>query len=825
MRQIRTPGKDRLSISAERSDQADIGPAGASSTVLLGVLFIAAVAGGYLGTLVISPPRLWVMILTAAGGAAAAFLILAVPAQTYLLVAKTLTRLRLSLVRTRLGAALEAIAAAQRAQDNVQGEPQAAAISDAAVAALLRGAPQQAESDLLRARELAPDDLSLGNNLGVALAAQRRYAEAASILVPIAAAGLAEAHQNLGALAAVADDPAAVEPLAAALGTDSTSSAFNNIGVMHLRLGQTDLAAEYFAQAQRRDPRRPAPRANLGIVAYRRGRLREATRLLVAAGRAAPEDARIASDLGVALAAAGRTRWARAQLDRAHELDPANIGIRLNHFACVAVDGDTGQAISGLRALTSAPYHRADVLYNLAVLELATGENELALSSAVAAVEAGEKTADGYTNLGIAYWETGGTAEALEALRRAAGCAEAGPATARNLGRALLIAGHHDEALKALSEGRERWRSDSELALDMGLALLGKVAARYRPTMSAVERRDFYVELHRSFAGLHAAVRLRESAPIEAHIGMGLYHYLRQEYEEAAEQFGLAARADASAPELQYLLGTTYGTWADHQRQQHEDGTRSLTTEGLASLRRAVTHLRAACESTEASPDWFYNLARCHYGLGDYEEGLAALRKAPGFKDSAEMNILAGLCAGTQARAWMDLARGQTIQSEARRKATLQHSHQFMDAAVQYFRQALHLAELNASLHGNLGLAYMLRNREHDVESALRHWQRMRAITGERAGRRYTEFSQIESAEHASRVRFDDTDVSCREIDPLMWLAVRAPQMAGLHFIMEPVAEGGEWRLAAHGRELREALRLRDRIASLTWTLARLEAR
>jgi hypothetical protein len=188
------------------------------------------------------------------------------------------------------------------------------------------------------------------------------------------------------------------------------------------------------------------------------------------------------------------------------------------------------------------------------------------------------------------------------------------------------------------------------------------------------------------------------------------------------------------------------------------------------------------------------------------------------------MNALAGLAAGNQARGWIESARSQSLMPEAKKKAIGQHAHQFMDAAVQYFRQALQLAELNASLHGNLGLAYMLRNREHDVESALRHWQRMRSITGERAGRRYNEFTQIESMEHATRVRFDDTDIVCNEIDPAQWLAVRPPQMAGLHHILEPVSEMGEWRLVASDSEVRHALQLRDRISQGVRALARLEA-
>jgi tetratricopeptide (TPR) repeat protein len=823
LRQLGRPTGKALTVANAHTEQVDVKPLGTSPIVLFGLMYLAAIAGGYLGTRLIHPPRYWIMVLCALGAASAAFLLAVVPSQTWLLLRKLAARMGLAMARGRLAAALAAIGARQAVQPEAAADP--SALNDRAVVAYLRGAAASAESDLVKAREGRPQDPAILNNLGVVLARRRGYEDAAQALATAAATGLEEALANLGALAAVADAPEVVAHLTDALSASAPAAMFNNVGVLHLRLGGLDLASEYFTQAHRRDPRSPYPRANLGLVSFRRLRLREAARHLTAAAHAAPEDARIASDLGVVLAAAGKAHWARQQLDYAHDLDPTNIGVRLNHLACRAMDGEVEFALSALRSLSEAPYHRADVLYNLSVLELSRGEYEAGLHAVTAAIEAGEASADARTNLGVARWEARDRDGALAAFREAIAATDASAATYSNLGRALLLVGQPDEALKVLGTGRERWRSDPQLALDSGLAVLSSVAARYRPNMSAAERRDFYVELHRSFAGLDAAVRLREHAPLEARIGMGLYYHLREEWAEAAEQFELGLREEPAAHDLHYLVGTTYATWADHVRQQREDGSRVLTAEGLAHLRKAIGHLRTACESTEAAGEWFFNLARCLYGLEDYEGALSVLRKAPGFKDNASMSALAGLAAGNQARGWAESVRSQSLMPEAKKKAVTQHAQQFMDAAVQYFRQALHLTELNASLHGNLGLAYMLRNREHDVESALRHWQRMRAITGERAGRRYNEFTQIESMEHAARVRFDDTDVVCYEVDPAQWLGVSPPQMAGLHHILEPVAEVGDWRLVAQDGEVRHALQLRARISQRARALARLEAR
>jgi hypothetical protein len=125
-------------------------------------------------------------------------------------------------------------------------------------------------------------------------------------------------------------------------------------------------------------------------------------------------------------------------------------------------------------------------------------------------------------------------------------------------------------------------------------------------------------------------------------------------------------------------------------------------------------------------------------------------------------------------------------------------------------------------LHGNIGIAYMLRNRSSDVEAALRHWERMRRIARGSMDGRYAELAQLENLVDPSRVGFDDRDMKLRGLEPLRWLAVPPPRPAGIRFVLEPVAVRHPWQLSATSDRLQQALRLSDAIAAAQVRLRRL---
>ncbi len=823
MKQLRDAPATPLGPAILQDAKVDVGPVDRSPIVLFGLMFCAAVVAGWAARFVIFPPPYLVMVIMAAGGASAAFLAFAIPTHTLLFIRRLVIRGGLVFKRSHLRTVLDDTHAMLLEQ--VKHNASADGLGDLAVVEYLRGTSETAERDLARALEMDPENPALLNNLGVVLAEEARYGKAAELFSrAVRASADSEARTNLGLVAALAEDPEPFAQLVPANPEAQDAMALNNLGVFHLKRGNLDLAGEWFAQAVRQDSRYAYAWANLGLVSYRRARLREATTHLIKAARSAPTDARIANNLGVVLAAVDKPAWSHEQLARARALEPTNIGIRINELAVEAFEGRLEIALRGLRPLAAAAFHRGEACYNLAVVSMAVNDLEGAAASAAEAIEHGEASADAYSNLGVALWRLGRHAEALSHFAASVHAADVGPRAASNLARALMLDEDNCErALGVLEAARAAHPDDTDLALDLATAMLYASVSRYRRDMNAAERRDFFVELHRSYGGLEAATRRAKHVPVEAHVNMGLYFYLREDYLHAIEHFERAVEIAPGVAALHHLAGTAYGVAADRQRHLLEDGTRSLTQQGLDYIRKAVPHFEKACEPRDAATDSFYNLGRSLYALGEYERALEVSRKALRIEDSDEMNALAALAAAQQARQWQEAVKTQSLMPEGRKLVLTKRARQFLDAAVQYFRQALLHNELSPTLHGNMGLAYMLRNQEHDVESALRHWQRMKAIAGAEVGRRYTDFTQIQTLEHAARIQFDDSEAACREIEVRQWVCAQPPQPAGLHYVLEPAAEGHEWRLITANPRLRRALHLRDLIADGKAALARLE--
>jgi len=124
-------------------------------------------------------------------------------------------------------------------------------------------------------------------------------------------------------------------------------------------------------------------------------------------------------------------------------------------------------------------------------------------------------------------------------------------------------------------------------------------------------------------------------------------------------------------------------------------------------------------------------------------------------------------------------------------------------------------------LHGNIGLAYMMRNREDDVEAALRHWQIMQSVGGAAAARRYEELTALAHDEGA-RAAFDETIMTFRPLDPHRCLVTVPPGLAGPRYALHTISEDADWQLVTAEPAVQRALRSRDRLAGLRKRLARL---
>jgi tetratricopeptide (TPR) repeat protein len=136
------------------------------------------------------------------------------------------------------------------------------------------------ESLWRRAVEMEPASGVARSNLGAALTAQRRYAEAVAELERAVALrpGYAEAWNNLGLARAQASRPAeAAEGFRRAVALRPRfAEAWNNLGVAAALEGQGEAAIEAFRRAAAVDPSFAEARNNLGLALARQGRVREA---------------------------------------------------------------------------------------------------------------------------------------------------------------------------------------------------------------------------------------------------------------------------------------------------------------------------------------------------------------------------------------------------------------------------------------------------------------------------------------------------------------------------------------------------------------------
>lgn len=756
--------------------------------------------------------------LSVLGGAALGLLLTVIPAQALRVLLRGAIWVGLYARRRRLHRLVQSERAAlRRAAEETPG-PRLA--NDLAVGGYLRGEAEAAEDDLERVVALAPEQDCLRNNLAVLLAARGQYERAAELLARPAGDCCEAMALNCALVAPLLASPQDLETLTSP-DQAPNATALNNVGVSYARQGNWETATDYFTQALTANPNLPAARANVGLTAYRKGLLQEAADNIMLANRQAPNEPDFASYLSVILASAGQIEQARFYARRARKVDPASTAIGVNTYAIEALNGHWQVAERGFQSLLSGGNSAVEVTFNLALANLANQDFTAAAANAATTVAAGDTSAEAYTLLAVALWDSGRHAEALSHFTTASEAADTTALGASNLGRALLLQGKVERALAHLEQARQRWPEDTGLALDLATATVAWGAQQFRDTMTATERQVFLPRLQRHSADLLAACRRGGESAVETHVNLGHYLYMQEQYEAAAEQYEAALRREPSLRQLNLLIGTALGLEGERQTLRTEDGDFAPTAAGRQFLRRAIPYLEAAVAVRDIVVPASYNLARCLYVLKEYERALVLVRRALRLQDEHELNTLAALAAARQAQKLQLLYRTGML-SEARRGQLRARALELLNVAVHYFRQGLLRNEMDPVSHGNLGIAYMLRNREHDVESALRHWERMRAIGGGKMERRYSELAQMENLADPSRVGFDDRNAKLRGLELLRWLAVPPPRPSGVRFVMEPVAVQLPWRLVAYSPRLRQALALRDRIAAGELRLARL---
>jgi Flp pilus assembly protein TadD len=256
---------------------------------------------------------------------------------------------------------------------------------------LLRGGEAaSAVAEFRRAIDLAPDNLELWNDVGLAQMQAGNLAEAASAFERV----LAKRPQD--------------------------SEALNNLANIYSRQGRNAEALSVYRRAVSADPADEGPHYNLGNALAAAGRPAEAVPEYEAAVRIDPADAEAHYNLGLALARLSRTAEAEAQFRRAAEIDPQNTGARMNLGAMLLAEGKAPAAAEQFQALVDFRPDDADARFDLAAALYQEGKIDEAIAAYRELLRLRPDDASAHRALGAALLKKGLVGEADEQFQAAA---------------------------------------------------------------------------------------------------------------------------------------------------------------------------------------------------------------------------------------------------------------------------------------------------------------------------------------------------------------------------------------------------------------------
>lgn len=765
---------------------------------------------------------LWT-VAAGAVGALLGFVFVLMPGVVF----RHLRRAAYSLALSRLRGHLRALLArAQRSlRERTEGNPQDGQAWEAlGVVELLRGERQQAAHCLERAYELMPGSAQTMVNLAAALAETGEFGRAVELLIAAAEDGSAadSARHNIGVLLQRKPPVGVVDQVLSSAEALRSPMALNSLGVYEMSRGALELAEKYFARAVELDPAGVAPLANLALVEHRRGRHEEALARLGDAASLDPMNAAIHNDIGVLLCSMGQPLAAARQLARASFLLPGSAAIELNRGCVRLTLGQFEDALDSFRNPFVRDDYPVEAAHDSALALIGQSRYEAAAAEIEQALVLAPSDSMLHTNAGCVAWALGDDERMAAELDQAAAVAGDDPTAATNLATAWIAKGRAAEAVALLERLSERYRKNEVVTFHLGLAYLADALTLYRPDMSRTERQDFFRALHRAVRPLDAVAINTSACSYEALANLGLYRYLRQQYEEALQAFETVAQAYPEDGYLQYEIGVCLAEQAVALQRSHEAGTDQLIGRARELMARARRHLSRAAELGEHSADLYCNLGMAAYNLGDMEGARQAFRKMLQIEGGDDANNNLAIVYAKEAERLRQELKTSVMASEERKHQLQEEMRTAISTALHYFHKALELDRDNPVLHGNIGLAYMIRNRETDVDSALRHWQQMRRLGGAEQAKRYEQLTRLVDAKEGTRAEFDETIMSFRPIDVKRALTVMPPSLAGAKYALLPVAAESDWLLLTDDREVRRALRLRERMHGLRQRLARL---
>ena len=784
---------------------------------ILAVVIGAAAGFAYARFVLDGSSTLWIIAL-AALGAVIGYVLVLMPAAlvatsrrlgTSLAVRRRASALKRSLERT----AKSASHSVEQQQDDRDAWERLGLVS------LLRGEGERAVEALDRACEVSSDGNCIVNR-SVALAELNSFDDAADLLLQGAAtpSTAAVAQHNLGVLISRCPRQAIVDRVLGSLNVVEAAPVLSNLGTIELSQGKLDLAERYLAKAVQDDPAAVAPHANLALVAYRRGRVAEAVEQLHRAAELDPTHPTIANNFGAMLCAAGQPLVAARVLSKAALLAPTSPEIELNR-GCIRLN--LGQYEDALESFTDPAVHEeypAIAAHNAALALIALERLEPAREEIERGLQRAPEDPGLLNNLGCLAWVAGDDAEMVAVMSAISDTSE--PVAALNLAAARIAAGKPEQALEMLEALREAGNRDPLISFYRGLALLAQSAELYDPKMTKRQREQFFESLYRCLRPFNAVASADTGGSIEAQTNLALYHYLRMDYMAAADAFIAVTKLLPEIGFLQFCAGTALAEEA--RRVQAEHPGENLAPKARELLKRARKHLEQAVEFGEVTADAFCNLGMCAYDLGDTEGALNAFKRMVQLEDSADSNNNMAIVHARTGQELQHNARAASLISRDRESDMLSRAGTHLSSALHYFVQALEHNQHDPVLHGNIGLAHMLRNRGDDVEAALRHWQRMLALGGANAGKRFEELTALTMGGEDKRAEFDQTLMSFRSLDPRRCMVSVPPQLYGPRQVLLPISEEMDWQFVTDDPVVHDLLRQRDQLAGLRKRLARL---
>lgn len=780
---------------------------------------IAGVAAGlaYAHFIAEDPGVLWTVALCALG-AILGYVLVLMPAA----VVNVTRRLFASLaLRRRAGALRRALdRITRRAERELDEDADSqSAWERVGVTALLRGEQQRAAAAFERACA------GKGNgecelNLAVALAETRDVDAAADLLLERAQSPDTSiaAHHNLGVLLSRHPRQDVIDRVLGELDGLRAPAILANLGAWELAQGDLERAERYLNRAVEEDPAAVAPRANLGLVAYRRGNLKEAVEQLHEASYLDPMNPTLANDLGALLCAAGQPMVAARALSRAALLAPNSPEVELNR-GCIRMGlGRYEDALESFTEPTVREAYPAQSAHNGALALIGLGRQEAAREEIEWGLERAPDDPGLRNNLGCLAWADGDDREMVRIMSELEETDDLG--STLNLAGARIAAGRTGEALEMLAALRERGERDPLVSFYRGLALLTQALEHFKPNMSRRQRERFFEALHKCVRPFNAVASGDTAGAAEAQINLALYRYLRLDFAQAADGFIEATKAFPERGFLHFCAGTALAEQARQTQQEHEGGD-ELVGRARELLKRARKCIERAVELGEDTADAFCNLGMCAYDLGDIEGALNAFRRMTQIEDSADSNNNLAIVHARRGQEIQHSARAAGLASRDRERDMRTDADKHLSTALHYFMQALEHNREDPVLHGNIGLAHMLRNRGDDVEAALRHWQVMLKVGGAQAGRRYEELSAL-AQDRDKRAQFDEALMEFRSLDPRRCMVTVPPRLSGPRQALQAISEEMDWQLLSDDPDVRELLRQRDRVAGLKKRLARL---